>query len=177
MSILEVADQKKSKKKTTTIYEIMEPDSLARGFYTEKDDMIKQKDEPERFQLRGIPVRDAEGTNDDMIEESNFIYKNAFDNLTISKQMVSPEEASTRKPPTCVDKIQDILSFIRNEHFDIPYIAFYRKEYIEPHLDIHDIYKIYHCDEFYICREYPNEAQCIPCGKMQYMEYQNVRFL
>lgn len=35
----------------------MEPDSLARGFYTEKDDMIKQKDEPERFQLRGIPVR------------------------------------------------------------------------------------------------------------------------
>ena len=35
----------------------MEPDSLARGFYTEKDDVIKQKDEPERFQLRSIPVR------------------------------------------------------------------------------------------------------------------------
>jgi len=35
----------------------MEPDSLERGFYTDTDAEIRNKDVPERFQLRAIPVR------------------------------------------------------------------------------------------------------------------------
>jgi len=36
---------------------------------------------------------------------------------------------------------------MRNHQFETPFIAFYRKEYVEPELNIHDLFKIYHWDE------------------------------
>ena len=42
---------------------------------------------------------------------------------------------------------QDTLNFMRNHQFEAPFIAFYRKEYVEPELNIHDLFKIYHWDE------------------------------
>lgn len=42
---------------------------------------------------------------------------------------------------------QDALNFMRNQQFEAPFIAFYRKEYVEPELNIHDLNKIYHWDE------------------------------
>jgi len=36
---------------------------------------------------------------------------------------------------------------MRNQQFEAPFIAFYRKEYVEPELNIHDLNKIYHWDE------------------------------
>ena len=46
-----------------------------------------------------------------------------------------------------VPKIKEALNFMRNHSFEVPYIANYRREYIEPDLDIHDLWKIYHWDE------------------------------
>jgi len=31
--------------------------------------------------------------------------------------------------------------------FDMPFVAFYRKEYVEPELNIHDLNKVYHLAE------------------------------
>lgn len=36
---------------------------------------------------------------------------------------------------------------MRNDHFEVPFIAFYRKEYVEPDLGITDLWKIYQWDE------------------------------
>ncbi len=44
-------------------------------------------------------------------------------------------------------KIKEALNLIRNHFFEIPYIANYRREYVEPELDIHDLWRIFHWDE------------------------------
>ena len=46
-----------------------------------------------------------------------------------------------------VPKIKEALNFMRNHSFEVPYIANYRREYIEPELDVHDLWKIYQWDE------------------------------
>ncbi len=46
-----------------------------------------------------------------------------------------------------VPKIKEALNLIRNHFFEMPYIANYRREYIEPELDIHDLWRIFHWDE------------------------------
>jgi transcriptional accessory protein Tex/SPT6 len=45
------------------------------------------------------------------------------------------------------DKIQEALGFIRNSNFEVPFIAFYRKEYVENVLHIQDVWKIFEYDE------------------------------
>jgi len=146
--------QKKMKKmnKFKSIYDVIDPETLERGFYTDVDAKIRDQDIPERFQLRSIQVRPVDEANNDLTEEAEWIYKHAFIDSTISVQDVTGDGSSdsfggSRKPASCVANIRSVLEFIRNEHFDVPYIAFYRKEYTEPHLKIHDIFRIYHWDE------------------------------
>ena len=50
-------------------------------------------------------------------------------------------------PQTMVPKVKEALNFMRNHSFEVPYIANYRREYIEPELDVHDLWKIYQWDE------------------------------
>lgn len=51
------------------------------------------------------------------------------------------------KGPTAIGKIREALNFMRNQQFEVPFIAFYRKEYVEPDLGINDLWKVYHWDE------------------------------
>ena len=51
------------------------------------------------------------------------------------------------KPPSVVPKIKEALNFMRNHFFEIPFIATYRREYVEPELDTQDLWKIYSWDE------------------------------
>ena len=44
-------------------------------------------------------------------------------------------------------KIREALNFMRNHSFEVPFIANYRKEYVEPELDIHDLWTIWQSDE------------------------------
>ena len=36
---------------------------------------------------------------------------------------------------------------MRNHFFEVPFIANYRKEYVKPELDLHDLWKIWLWDE------------------------------
>lgn len=44
-------------------------------------------------------------------------------------------------------KIKKALDFMRNHNFEVPFIAFYRKEYVLPELTINDLWKVYKLDE------------------------------
>ncbi len=35
---------------------------------------------------------------------------------------------------------------MRNQHFEVPFIAFYRKEYVLPELNVNDLWKVYKYD-------------------------------
>lgn len=52
-----------------------------------------------------------------------------------------------KKRVNTVKKIRDALNFMRNQQFEVPFIAFYRKEYVEPELNINDLWKVYTWDE------------------------------
>lgn len=51
-----------------------------------------------------------------------------------------------RKGPQTVGKIRKALDFMRNQQLEVPFIAFYRKEYVQPELNINDLWKVYRYD-------------------------------
>ncbi|GAB6026482.1 hypothetical protein CHUAL_012908 [Chamberlinius hualienensis] len=61
------------------------------------------------------------------------------------KQPTNWEE--DKKKINSINKIKEALNFMRNQHLEVPFIAFYRKEYVEPELNIDDLWKIYSWDE------------------------------
>ena len=54
---------------------------------TDKDNLIRNTDMPERFQLRQVPVTETE--EGELEEEAEWIYKQAFNTPTVSTQVVS----------------------------------------------------------------------------------------
>uniref|UniRef100_A0A673HB58 Transcription elongation factor SPT6-like n=1 Tax=Sinocyclocheilus rhinocerous TaxID=307959 RepID=A0A673HB58_9TELE len=134
-----------------SIFEIYEPSELESSHMTDQDNEIRSTDMPERFQLRAIPVKPAE--DDELEEEAEWIYRNAFSTPTISMQESTDylDRGTTtnfsRKGPSTIAKIKEALNFMRNQHFEVPFIAFYRKEYVEPELNINDLWKVWQWDE------------------------------
>ncbi|TNM85156.1 hypothetical protein fugu_009334 [Takifugu bimaculatus] len=118
---------------------------------TDQDNEIRTTDMPERFQLRSIPVKPAE--DDELEEEAEWIFRHGFSTLTISMQESTDylDRGTTtnfsRKGPSTIAKIKEALNFMRNQLFEVPFIAFYRKEYVEPELNINDLWKVWQWDE------------------------------
>ncbi|KAJ8674975.1 hypothetical protein QAD02_010761 [Eretmocerus hayati] len=141
--------KKASKKKTTkkSIFEIYEPSELKRGHFTDLDNEIRTTDIPERMQLRAVPVTEA--SEEELEAEAQWIYNQAFDNRTITVQdshLTTEAKIRAKKGPTAIPKIKKALDFMRNQHFEVPFIAFYRKEYVLPELNMNDLWKIYKWD-------------------------------
>ncbi|XP_029038298.1 transcription elongation factor SPT6-like isoform X2 [Osmia bicornis bicornis] len=139
------------KKKSTrkSIFEVYEPSELIRGHFTDVDNEIRTTDIPERMQLRTVPITPTAEGSDELDLEAEWIYKQAFCQPTISIQDAHlNEEAKERakKGPQTVGKIKKSLEFMRNQNFEVPFISFYRKEYVLPELNINDLWKIYKFD-------------------------------
>ncbi|XP_071770742.1 transcription elongation factor SPT6-like [Centroberyx gerrardi] len=145
--------KKQAKKRAgrRSIFEIYEPSELESSHMTDQDNEIRSTDMPERFQLRSLPVKPAE--DDELEEEAEWIYRNAFSTPTISMQENTdylergPTSNFSKKGPSMIQKIKEALNFMRNQHFEVPFIAFYRKEYVEPELNINDLWKVWQWDE------------------------------
>ncbi|XP_012233466.2 transcription elongation factor SPT6 isoform X2 [Linepithema humile] len=143
--------KKQLKKKTTrkSIFEIYEPSELKRGHFTDMDNEIRNTDIPERMQLRSVPVTSVPEGSDELDLEAEWIYKQAFCKPTISIQdahLNAEAKERARKGPQTIGKIKKALDFMRNQHFEIPFISFYRKEYVLPELNINDLWKVYKFD-------------------------------
>ncbi|XP_064612097.1 transcription elongation factor SPT6-like [Liolophura sinensis] len=146
---------KKSHKKQTkkSIFDVFEPSELERGHLTDVDNEIRIADMPERFQLRSTPVQPTE--EGELEKEAEWIYKQAFMTMPTSRQntfdQIDAHGAQynyyKRKGPNTVNKIKDAINFMRNQQFEVPFIAFYRKEYVEPELTINDLWKVWYWDE------------------------------
>ncbi|TDG44583.1 hypothetical protein AWZ03_008989 [Drosophila navojoa] len=144
------AKKKKSPKKKAikkTIFDIYEPSELKRGHFTDLDNQIRRTDIPERMQLRQVPVTPVPEGSHELDDEADWIYRFAFCKQTVSEQEKADNREKMRKPPTAVNKIKQTLEFIRNQQLEVPFIAFYRKEYVKPELNIDDLWKVYYYDE------------------------------
>ncbi|XP_067032168.1 transcription elongation factor SPT6-like [Acropora muricata] len=140
--------KKKSTKKS--IYEVFEPSELEKGMLTAKDNEVRTADVPERFQVRDFPVKSSE--EGELDDEADWIYRHAFLETPISQQQdIFDGDMHSRtklpKPVSAVNKIKEALNLMRNHLFEVPFIANYRKEYIEPELNIEDLWKVWAWDE------------------------------
>uniref|UniRef100_A0ABD2WU03 Transcription elongation factor SPT6 n=1 Tax=Trichogramma kaykai TaxID=54128 RepID=A0ABD2WU03_9HYME len=139
------ASRRKGTKKS--IFDIYEPSELKRGHFTDLDNEIRGTDIPERMQLRVVPVTPADEA--ELKEEGKWIYEQAFVKKTLSIQddHLTPEakEAAVKKS-SAIQKIVTALDFMRNQFMEVPFIAFYRKEYYLTDLNMNDLWKIYKYD-------------------------------
>ncbi|KAK9308785.1 hypothetical protein QLX08_001384 [Tetragonisca angustula] len=152
----EIEDRRKRLKKNfkkrsirKSIFELYEPSELIRGHFTDVDNEIRTTDIPERMQIRAVPVTPTAEGSDELDLEAEWIYKQAFCQPTISIQdahLNKEAKEKAKKGPQTVGKIKKVLDFIRNQNFEVPFISFYRKEYVSPELNINDLWKIYKFD-------------------------------
>ncbi|CAG5108685.1 Similar to Spt6: Transcription elongation factor SPT6 (Drosophila melanogaster) [Cotesia congregata] len=122
---------------------------LQQAHYTDFDHQIRSTDIPERMQLRATPITPVAAGSDELDQESEWIYKQAFSQTKILQQVEdysSGFDDFQSKGPESVEKIKNVLNFMRNQHFEVPFILFYRKEEIQPDLNINDLWKIYQFD-------------------------------
>eukprot|EP00096_Caligus_rogercresseyi_P013174 TRINITY_DN584_c0_g1_i1.p1 TRINITY_DN584_c0_g1~~TRINITY_DN584_c0_g1_i1.p1 ORF type:complete len:1752 (-),score=659.27 TRINITY_DN584_c0_g1_i1:156-5411(-) len=141
--------KKQKRKSAKSIFEIFEPRELELRHFTDLDNEVRNTDIPERMQLRSIPVSSVPEGSDELDREAEWIFKYGFIKPTISKQEgYSREECQewSRKERT-VEKIKKALDFMRQQFHEVPFIAFYRKEYVEPELKINDLWRVYFMDE------------------------------
>ncbi|NWR80929.1 SPT6H factor, partial [Centropus unirufus] len=176
-----VRPKKATKKRVSrrSIFEMYEPSELESSHLTDQDNEIRMTDMPERFQLRSIPVKNAE--DDELEEEADWIYRNAFATPTISLQESSDYldrgQASSsfgRKGPSTIQKIKEALNFMRNQHFEVPFIAFYRKEYVEPELNINDLWRVWQWDEKWTQLKIRKQNLTRLFEKMQAYQYEQI---
>ncbi|XP_008558566.1 transcription elongation factor SPT6 [Microplitis demolitor] len=143
--------KKKQSRKSTrnSIFQLYEPSELQRSHYTDLDQEIRSKDIPERMQLRSTPITSVPEGSTELNEEAEWIYKRAFAQQKILQQVTDYScgmDDFGSKGLEVVEKIKNVLNFIRNQQFEVPFIAFYRKEQVEPELNINDLWKIYKFD-------------------------------
>lgn len=106
------------------------------------------------MQLREIPLTSA--PENELDEEADWIYKQAFTKSSVSSQQQKSTSnnandewggggESERKSPSCIEQIKKALDFMRNQLLEVPFIAFYRKEYVRE-LNINDLWRVYKFD-------------------------------
>ncbi|XP_051786507.1 transcription elongation factor SPT6 [Erpetoichthys calabaricus] len=173
--------KKQTKKRVgrRSIFEIYEPSELESSHLTDQDNEIRANDIPERFQLRSIPVHSAE--EEELEEEAEWIYRNAFSTPTISIQdsldyleRGSSGSNFSRKGPSTIQKIKEALNFMKVQQFEVPFIAFYRKEYVEPELNINDLWKVWQWDEKWTQLKTRKQNLMRLFQKMQAYQYEQI---
>uniref|UniRef100_A0A8C6KXY1 SPT6 homolog, histone chaperone and transcription elongation factor n=1 Tax=Nothobranchius furzeri TaxID=105023 RepID=A0A8C6KXY1_NOTFU len=170
--------QTKRRQGRKSIFEIYEPSELESSHMTDQDNEIRSTDMPERFQLRSIPVKSAE--DDELEEEAEWIFRHGFSTLTISMQESTDylDRGTTtnfsRKGPSTIAKIKEALNFMRNQQFEVPFIAFYRKEYVEPELNINDLWKVWQWDEKWTQLKTRKQNLTRLFQKMQSYQYEQI---
>jgi transcription elongation factor SPT6 len=166
-------NQRNKLKALHKIEEIFEPAELEKNMLTELDQRIRIEDKPERFMLRSIPVS-KEPDENELEREAEWIYSQTFQ---LSRYTISNQEHEPAKPSVCIPKIKDVLNFIRNEYCEVPFIASYRKEHIQPDLNTDDLWKIYEMDEKYCQLKQRKENLVNLFKRMQAYQYEQVKEL
>ncbi len=135
----------KKKKPSKTIFEMYEPHELAMRHFTEQDNEIRNTDVPERMQLRDPPVTSVPEGSDELEQEAEWIYQQAFLKPATSRQDGRRREDCRdweSKGSGVKEQIKVTLDFIRQQFHEVLFVAFYRKEYV-PDLRINDLWRVY----------------------------------
>lgn len=101
------------------------------------------------MQIRDVPITAVPDDSSELDDEAEWIYKQAFCKPSVSNidaHLSAEAREKQRKGPHTIGKIKKALDFMRNQQLEVPFIAFYRKEYVQPELNINDLWKVYKYD-------------------------------
>eukprot|EP01088_Endostelium_zonatum_P009993 TRINITY_DN2331_c0_g3_i1.p1 TRINITY_DN2331_c0_g3~~TRINITY_DN2331_c0_g3_i1.p1 ORF type:complete len:1664 (-),score=495.17 TRINITY_DN2331_c0_g3_i1:82-5073(-) len=152
----------KGKALLRTVYE---PSLLQEKFFTKEDEQIKKRDLPERLQV-SINSTVASGSNG-ILEWFSIKESNIIDGVLTSEDLSFGREAEwiysrvfaneaedyRRREDyhtVVVTKIIAVLEFLRKDHFEVPYIARYKKDSYLPELSSEDLWQIHDMDWKYL---------------------------
>ena len=83
-----------------------------------------------------------------MINCKSCTYAELFDHSQVSFMLLQENLAEDRKEMrVLIKKINSALDFLRNQQLEVPFINFYRKEYVQGELEIRDLWRIWQWDE------------------------------
>lgn len=119
-----------------------EPSLLAKKMYTSHDERLRQTDIPERMLTRQRPVK-APRNEEELREESLWVSNQI---LLLQKQS-RPSASDESFLRSLVKSILGVLTLIREENMEVPFIATHRKEFCDGVLNLDDLWLIYDLDE------------------------------
>ncbi|XP_063297748.1 protein adenylyltransferase SelO, mitochondrial-like [Pelobates fuscus] len=157
-------------------------DAAEKGDFSEVQRVLRMLENPYDVEVSFQQSPDEAGDEDDELEEeADWIYRNAFATPTISLQestdyLERGQVGATfsRKGPSTIQKIREALNFMRNPHFGVPFIAFYRKEYVEPELNINDLWLVWQWDEKWTQLKIRKQSLIRLFQKMQASQYDQI---
>jgi transcription elongation factor SPT6 len=129
---LDLIAPKKQPLKLTDIYE---PAEIKEKMLTEEDEIIRITDIPERFQIQYNSTEQV--SEIDIQRESLYISRILMDERGDYRRL---EESPYPK------YVQNVLRFLKNEHFEVPFIFAHRKDHLRGHLDRNLLWRVYDLD-------------------------------
>lgn len=103
-----------------------EPSLLEEKFLTERDDRLRETDIPERLQILEEAAGALPSSEMAIRQAAEWIYDRAFGHLAVP---LRPEFRHLSKDKDLVSRqIANVLHFIHDDKFEIPFIAMYRRE-------------------------------------------------
>lgn len=143
-----------NRENTVRLKDVYEPDEIAERLLTEEDDAIRIKDIPERLQLRyinNLPEGDELNREAAYIEEKILIERAKYNNNRPDTSLQTP--------------IKDVLRFIREDNYEVPFIFSHRKDFWRDKLVDNELWLIYDFDE---------EFQAIESKKKLLIQYMKI---
>ncbi|KAH3765056.1 transcription elongation factor SPT6 [Pelomyxa schiedti] len=136
--------ENEDERRLSSIQEVFEPSLIKERLITPEDRAIRDHDQPERLQLR-FPKSQHVKHAKNPLKEAEWIYQRLFK----SREDANQSEVLIIKDKV-VPKIHSVLNFLHTEHFEVPYIQHYKKDFIFPEITANDLWNIYDDDEIYI---------------------------
>jgi transcription elongation factor SPT6 len=100
--------------------DVFEPSQLEERMLTEKDNVIRTTDVPERYQTAREPYKDLEMTDEQLREEAIWIANGMAQRRGLPSSLAEPFQKSVAK----------VLEFMITDDFEVPFIFQHRKDYL-----------------------------------------------
>jgi transcription elongation factor SPT6 len=100
--------------------DVFEPSELQERLLTDEDNVIRFRDEPERFQLARKPFEGLEITPEELIEEGNWIANTLLAKKRLDQDLEEP----------FTDAIRNVLRFFVIDNYEVPFVYHQRRDYL-----------------------------------------------